>query len=156
MALPDRIVPLCDLLMGAAHADAEYKDREDDEVRALLGELVGGDLPIEVETRIASFDPKTFDVVKTAATFRGDPEEDRKRVLVLVAAINDADEEVDFAEDDYLRALCKALDLTDAALEGLVIDMEVDDMRVELDKVRKGPPPTPKGKSSASIDVDVD
>ncbi len=156
MALPDRIIPLCDLLMGAAHADAEYKDREDDEVRALLGELLGGSLPIEVETRINTFAPKQFDLVKTAATFRGDPEEDRKRVLVLVAAINDADDEVDFAEDEYLRALAKALDLPDAALEGLVIDMEVDEMREELVKVRKGPPPTPKGKSSASIDVDIE
>jgi uncharacterized tellurite resistance protein B-like protein len=156
MALPDRIVPLCDLLMGAAHADAEYKDREDDEVRALLGELCGGDLPVEVETRLNSFDPKQFDLARTAATFRGDPEEDRKRLLVLVAAINDADDEVDFAEDDYLRALAKALDLPDSALEGLVIDMEVDELREDFEKVRKGPPPMPKGKSSASIDVDID
>ena len=154
MALPDRIVPLCDLLLGAAHADDVYKDREDEEVRGLLEDLCGGSLPIEVETRINSFDPKTFDVAKTAAVFRGDPEDDRKRVLFLVAAINDADEEVDFSEDEYLRALAKALDLPASALDGLVIDVEVDDLREDFAKVRKGPPPPPK--KGASVDVDLD
>lgn len=152
MALPDRIIPLCDLLMGAAHADAEYKDREDDEVRALLGELLGGSLPIEVETRINTFAPKQFDLVKTAATFRGDPEEDRKRVLVLVAAINDADDEVDFAEDEYLRKVCAALGLPKTALDGLVVDVEIE----EVQKIVRKPPPPPPAKKAGSVDVDLD
>ena len=32
----DRILPLCELLLGAAYADKELKDQEKDEVRSLL------------------------------------------------------------------------------------------------------------------------
>src|SRR5436305_190982 len=61
MALPDRIEPLCDLLLGAAHADADFKDRERDEVRGLLEDLAGKLTP-ELEARIDKFDPKSFDM----------------------------------------------------------------------------------------------
>lgn len=155
MALPDRIAPLCDLLMGAAYADAEFKDREREEVREMLADLSGSKLTTELEDRIAKFDPKKFDLAKTAAEFKSDPEDDRKRVLFLVAAINDADEEVDFAEDEYLRALAKALDLPASALAGLTIDVEIEDLREDFQKVRKGPPPPPI-KKDASVDVDMD
>ena len=41
----DRILPLCELLLGAAYADKELKDQEKDEVRSLLEGLT-----VEVET----------------------------------------------------------------------------------------------------------
>jgi len=154
MALPDRIDPLCDLLMGAAYADEEFKDREREEVREMLADLSGAKLTPELENRIAKWDPKKFDLAKTASAFKADSEDDRRRLLFLVAAINDADEEVDFAEDEYLRSLAKALDLPNSALEGMIIDVEVEDLREDFQKVRKGPPPPPiKG---ASVDVDMD
>src|SRR5262245_13222267 len=111
MALPDRIVPLCDLLLGAAHADKQFKDREREEVRGMLADLTGGKLTTELEARIDTFDPGDFDLASTAAAFRTDSADDKRRLLFLVAAINDADEELDLAEDEYLRALAKALDL---------------------------------------------
>jgi uncharacterized membrane protein YebE (DUF533 family) len=153
MALPDRLVPLCDLLLGAAYADDVFENREREEVHGMLEDLSGGKLAPELADRIAKFDPKKFDMAKTAAVFKTDPADDRRRVLFLVAAINEADEEIDFAEDEYLRALCKALDLPDEALAGMTIDIEIDEMRQELDKVRKGPPPVP-GKGSVDIDLD--
>lgn len=156
MAPADRIVPICDLLLGAAYADHEFKDREREEVREMLADLTGDKLGPELEQRIAKFDPKAFDLVKTAAAFRGDSEDERRRLLFLVAAINDADDEVDFAEDDYLRALAKALELPASALAGMTIDVEVEELREEFQKVRKGPPPVPGKKSDASVDVDVD
>lgn len=155
MALTDRIVPLCDLLLGAAYADKQFKAREREEVRDMLADLSGAKLTTELENRIAKFDPKTFDLGKTADAFRQDDPDDRRRVLFLVAAINDADEEVDFAEDEYLRALAKALDLPDTALAGLTVDIEVEELREDFEKVRKGPPPPP-GKKLASVDVDLD
>lgn len=155
MSLPDRLVPLCDLLLGAAHADNDFKDHEDEAVRQTLVELTGADLSTELETQIAQFDPAKFDLKATAAVFAGDPADDRRRVLFLVAAINDADEEVDFAEDEYLRALASALDLPASALAGLTVDMEVEDLRQDLAKVRKGPPPPPSKKAEA-VDVDLD
>ena len=158
MALTDRIIPLCDLLLGAAYADADYKDREEAEVRSLLEDLCGGELTVELETRIAAFDPATFDFAAAVAHFAKDPDDDKKRVLVLVAAINDADEEVDFAEDEYLRKLCAALALPAESLGGMTVDIEIDEMRDVFDKVKKGPPPPPLGAKRAkddSFDVDV-
>lgn len=155
MSQGDRIEPICDLLMGAAYADKELKDREREEVREMLADLSGSKLSPELEARIKNFDPKAFDLAKTAAAFKSDTEDERRRLLFLVAAINDADEEVDFAEDEYLRALAKALDLPASALVGMTIDVEVEELREDFQKVRKGPPPPPPSKIP-SVDVDMD
>lgn len=143
MALPDRLPQLCDLLLGAAHADTRFVAREGEEVRELLAELSGAPLTAELEARIAGFDPEQLDLAATAAAFHGDSEDDRRRVLVLVSAIADADDEVDFAEDDYLRALAAALKLPDSALAGLTIDVEIEDLKGDFARVRQGPPPPP-------------
>ena len=150
----DRIVPLTELLLGAAYADKELKDQERDEVRSLLQGLVDGALPSEVEAKITGFDPNKFDLAETARQFKADSEDDRKKLLYLVAAVNEADDEIDFAEDDYLRALGGALGLAAKALEGLTIEIETEDLKETFQKVRKGPPPPPKSK--ASIDIDMD
>lgn len=151
MALTDRIAPLCDLLLGAAYADNQFKDREREEVQGMLEDLTGAKLTAELDKRISTFDPKKFDLGTTANAFRADPEDDRRRVLFLVAAINEADEEIDLAEDEYLRALCKALELPDEALAGLTLDVEIEDLQKDFSKIRKGPPPPP----IKSVDVDV-
>lgn len=83
----------------------------------------------------------------TAAEFRRDPFDDRRRLRFLVAAVHDADNEFDFAEDAYLRALTEALDLPASALDGLTIDVEV--LRDSLTKIRRGPPPPPGKKAGA-------
>ena len=154
MSLTDRIAPLCDLLLGAAYADAQFKDREREEVREMLADLSGAALTPELEARIANFDPKAFDVTATARAFLSDSEDDRRRLLFLVAAVHDADDEVDFAEDDYLRALAKALVLPDRALDGMTVDVEVEALRADFDSVRKTPPPPP-GKKLDAVDVDL-
>ena len=143
MVPTDRIAPLCDLLLGAAHADHQFQDRERDEVRNMLADLCGARLAPELEHRIASFDPARFDLGATAHAFRGDAADDRRRLLYLVAALNDADEEVDFAEDTYLRALCSALELPAEALAGLTIDVEIEELHDSFSRVRRGPPPPP-------------
>jgi uncharacterized tellurite resistance protein B-like protein len=142
MALVDRILPLTDLLLGAAYADKELKDQERDEVRALLEDLAG-ELPVEVELRLTAFDPAKFDLASAAAPFKGDSEDDRKKLLHLVSAVNEADEEIDFSEDDYLRDLGKALGLPASALKGLTIEMDLEE---SFAQVRKGPPPPPPKK----------
>lgn len=143
MALPDRILPLCDLLLGAAHADRHLQARERAKVRELLVELTRSELTPDLEERIVSFSSARFDLAATAAEFRSDPEEDRRRVLHLVSAIHEADGEIDLAEDDYLRALAGALDLPKSALAGLALEIEIEDLREHLAKVRKVPPPPP-------------
>jgi len=69
MALIDRIEPLCDRLLGAAYADDDFKDREQDEVRGLLEDIGGGELSAQLEVKIAAFDAKRFDLVATANHF---------------------------------------------------------------------------------------
>ena len=156
MALSDRIGPLCDLLLGAAHADATFEDREDEAVRSVLAELAGDDLPVELEAQMNQFDPDKFDLEKTAAAFKTDPVADRARVLAFIAKIKDSDDEVDFAEDEYLRKVCAALGLPKTALDGLVVDVEIEELRADFAKVvRKAPPPPPK-KKAGSVDVDLD
>lgn len=153
-SLSDRIGPLCDLLLGAAYADAQFKDGEREEVKGMLSDLTGGKLSAELEKQIAEFDPKKFDLLPSAGAFAGDSDDDRRKILFLVAAVNDADEEVDFSEDEYLRALAGALFLPAEALAGLTVDVEIEELRETFEKVRKGPPPPPK--KNASVDVDMD
>jgi uncharacterized tellurite resistance protein B-like protein len=146
MALADdRILPLCDLLLGAAYADKVLRDPEKAEVRAMIEDLAGT-LPPEVDKRIASFDPNKFDVARAAQPFRSDSQDDRKKLLVLCSAVIEADEEIDFSEDDYLRALAGALDLPNSALIGLTVDVESEELQQSFQAVRKGPPPPPPKK----------
>jgi uncharacterized tellurite resistance protein B-like protein len=151
----DRIVPLCELLLGAAYADNELKDQEKDEVRSLL-EGLAGELPADVEKKINDFDPKKFDLKASAAPFKSDSEDDRKKLLYLVAAVNEADDEIDLSEDDYLRDLANALDLPKAALEGLTIEVETEELKETFKAVRKGPPPPPTPNKAKSVDIDID
>lgn len=151
----DRILPLSELLLGAAYADKELKDQERDEVRSLLQGLAG-DLSAEVDDKIKSFDPDTFDLKASAAIFKDDSEDERKKLLYLVAAVNEADDELDFAEDDYLRALADALGLPASALEGLTVEIETEELKETFQAVvKKGPPPPPPPKAK-SVDVDMD
>jgi len=138
----DRIFPLCELLLGAAYADGELHHQEKTEVRALLAE-VAGEMRIEVEACIASFDPTQFDLKTTASAFRDDPEEDRRRLLLLASTVVDADDQMHFAESDYLRALATALGLPSSALAGLTVDIEIEEIKETFHAVRKGPPPVP-------------
>ncbi|HEY0988192.1 MAG TPA: TerB family tellurite resistance protein [Kofleriaceae bacterium] len=154
MTATDRILPLCDVLLGAAYADAQFVDREREEIREMLADLAGGKLAPEVEKRIETFDPEGFDLAKAVAAFKGDDADDRRRLLFLVAALNDADDELDLAEDDYLRALAAALDLPASALDGLALEVEIEELRQDFARVRKLPPPLPGKKIEFDIDID--
>ncbi len=153
--MQDRIFPLSELLLGAAYADKELKDQEKEEVKQLL-EGLAGELSPDVAAAIASFDPDKFDLKSSASAFKSDSEEDRKKVLYLVAAVNEADDEIDFDEDDYLRAVAEALDLPKSALEGLTVEIEEEELKESFEKVRKGPPPVPTSAKAKDVEVDID
>lgn len=154
MSISDRILPLCELLLGAAYADKELKEQEKDKVRDLLEEL-GGELPTDVELAIVNFDNGKFDMKRSAEAFKSDSEEDKKKVIQLVSAVNDADDELDIAEDEYLRALGEALGLPKSALAGMTVEVETEELKETFQRVRKSPPPPPKAKAK-SVDVDID
>lgn len=140
MTTSDRIFPLCELLLGAAHADREFHPRERTEIRALLVELAG-EQRVEVEACIASFNPETFKPASVTGYFEGDSEEERRKLLRLVSTVIEADDEIDFAENEYLREVASLLRLPESALDGL--DVEIEDVKESFAAVRKGPPPLP-------------
>ena len=117
-------------------------------------EELAGELPTDVELEIVKFDPRAFELAAVAGEFASDSEDDRKKLLYLVSAVIEADEEIDFSEDDYLRALAGALKLPKAALEGLTVDVETEDLKQTFAQVRKGPPPQPTA-AKKSFDVDI-
>jgi uncharacterized membrane protein YebE (DUF533 family) len=151
----DRLLPICDLLMAAAHADGRLDQREAEVVRELLADLIAGDLPAAVDARIAGFDPRGFDLAAAAAAFRGDPLDERKRLLYLVDAVQEADDELDLAESSFLAALARALEVPADAVAGLTLEVEVEELKQALATARRGPPPIP-GRRSDEVDVDLD
>ena len=142
MSISDRIFPLCELLLGAAYADQELHAQEKTEIRALLVELAG-ELRVEVEACIASFEPDKFDLKTTVGIFRDDSEEDRRKLLLLVSTVIEADEEIDLAENEYLHELAEALGLPASALEGLTIDVEIEEIKETVEALRNLPPVKP-------------
>jgi uncharacterized tellurite resistance protein B-like protein len=142
MTTSDRIFPLCELLLGAAYADGQLRSQEKTEIRALLVELAG-ELRIEVEACIASFEPDKFELSSIIGIFRDDSEEERQKLLRLVSTVIEADDEIDLAENTYLRDVATALALPASALAGLAVDIEIEEVKETFNAVRRGPPPVP-------------
>jgi len=142
MPSSDRIFPLCELLLGAAYADQDFQAIEKTEIRALLIELAG-EVRIEVEACIASFEPEKFKPSTVIGIFKDDTEEARRRILLLISTVIETDGQVDLAESDYLREVASLLELPASALEGLVVDVEIEEVKEAFASVRKGPPPVP-------------
>jgi len=138
MVSDDRIFPLCELLLGAAYADQQFDELEKTEIRALLTELAG-ERRVEVEACIAAFEPAKFDLQSVAGFFRNDSEEQRYKLLLLVSTVIETDGEVDFAENEYLRAVAAALGMPSSALAGLVVDIELEEIKETFDEVSRTP-----------------
>jgi hypothetical protein len=75
--------------------------------------------------------------------FRDDSEEERKKLLLLASTVIEADDEIDLSENAYLRDLAVALALPTSALDGLIVDVEIEEVKETFNAVRKGPPPIP-------------
>ncbi len=133
---------LCDILLGAAYADDYFHERERDFVRAHLVALCGGELPRDLATRIDRFDPASFDLAASAAPFARHSNDAKRDLLELVASLHETDEEIDLAEDDYLRALARALG-AEELLGGLTIEHESKPRVESWDRLRALLPPPP-------------
>jgi uncharacterized tellurite resistance protein B-like protein len=142
-SVQDRILVITDLLLGAVYADNRLNGEEEQTVRNLLSDLLGSELPQQVERRIKTFPANTFDLKATAKDFASDPPINKRRLLELVAAVRDADEEIDLAEDQYMVQLAKALEMDPSEYQDLTLDYEVEELRASIDDLRK-PPPVPK------------
>ncbi len=151
----DRIDDIADLLLGAAYADEHLHDREKRQIATLLAKLLDVDvdaLPEGLTRRIEMFEPGEFDLNECASGFREGSDQDKRELLELVAAVHDSDEELDLAEDEFLRAVAEAIDVGEEALTGLALDYEVEELKQSLSHVRAVPPPIP---GSGETDIDV-
>ena len=140
MQSSDRIFPLCELLLGAAYADRDFQSLEKTEIRALLIELAG-EVRIEVEACIASFEPEKFKPSDVIGIFKDDTAEERQKLLFLVSTVIETDGQIDLAESDYLREVAALLELPASALDGLVIDVEIEEIKETFAAVRTSAPP---------------
>jgi uncharacterized tellurite resistance protein B-like protein len=119
-SMKDRITLVADILMAAAHADAQLHGEERNAVRRLLRQVLGGEaLPMDLDFRVDEFNPETFDLGEAAAAFVADPPEVRRRLLELVSAVHAADEEFDLSEDAFVRQLGAALGLPEESYKDL-------------------------------------
>jgi uncharacterized tellurite resistance protein B-like protein len=143
----ERILIVTDLLLGAAHADKRFEGKEADAVQAMLTQIIADPAVLKnVDERMKSFDPAGFDLAETAGRFNADPIVSKRNLLELVSAVTHADEELDLAEDDYLRELAAALGMAEQEYSDLALDYEVEALQEDLDVVINVsvPPPVPE------------
>lgn len=124
------ILAIADLLLGAAYADGVRKGEELQAVRDLLKDVLQKkQLPEAIEKRIAIFAPGDFDLAETARELASSDAAGKRRLLELVAAVRDADDELDVAEDEYLVALARALGMKESEYRDLKLEYEVEELR---------------------------
>lgn len=129
--MKQHIDTITQLLLGAAYADKRLAGAEVTRIRALLTTLIGGgELPESITQRIGSFSPAAFSVPRAAEELAGLSAEEKRKVLELVASVNDADDELDLAESTYLRNVAVALGVPEADFADLTLEiLEEEELR---------------------------
>ena len=120
----ESLMSLGELLLGAAYADGECDGSEMDAIRAILARHNGGDLPEAVIAVLVGFDIDRFDLKRAASRLDTSTSEARRRVLVLVAEVIDADDQLTSDEDGYLRQVAQAIGAEQADTQGLIVDFD--------------------------------
>jgi uncharacterized tellurite resistance protein B-like protein len=128
--LKDHIDTITDLMLGAAYADKRLEGKELDAIGNMLCHLLGvSALPDAQKARIKAFNPAKHDAVAAAKSLGPLDDEERRKVLDLVASVNDSDDELDLDEDAYLRKVAKGLGVPDDELGDLALEiLEEDDL----------------------------
>jgi tellurite resistance protein len=107
-----RLYALADILLGAAYADGSFSEDEQIEVGARLIKAMGGSvLTNDLETRVAIFDPVSFDLADALGRLGVDDMRERAVLLADVAAVIAADGEIEAEERSYLWRLAGMLGL---------------------------------------------
>ncbi|MBV1860856.1 MAG: TerB family tellurite resistance protein [Nannocystaceae bacterium] len=127
-AMKEHIETITDLLLGAAYAD---KRLEGDELRAIttmVCKMLGTDeLPEAQQRQLKAFNPAKFDVSAGSASLASLADDDKKRVLELVASINESDDVIDFDEDAYLRKVATGLGVDESVIAEHTIEILSDE-----------------------------
>lgn len=124
MALKEHIDTITDLLLGAAYADKRLEGKELDAIRSMVQRLMGTDtVPDAQEARIKAFNPAKHNAAAAAASLASLGQEHKRKVIDLIASVTESDDEIDFAEDDYLRRVAEGLGLSEEEIAGLTIEV---------------------------------
>ncbi|MEM9460823.1 MAG: TerB family tellurite resistance protein [Myxococcota bacterium] len=124
MALKEHIDTITDLLLGAAYADKRLEGQELDAIRSMVTKLMGATaVPEAQQARIKAFNPAKHDAAAAAASLASLPQEHKRKIIDLVATVTESDDEIDFAEDAYLRKVAQGLGLSDEEIAGLTIEV---------------------------------
>jgi len=115
------------LLLGAAYADKRLEGAEVRRIEAIVRQVLGGEPPAAVSAQVRAFSPAAFNVHSAAATLIGLDAGDKRKLLELIASVNDADEELDLAEDAYLRHVAIGMGVPEAEIADLTLDVLDDE-----------------------------
>ena len=144
--MTDKNETIADLLMGAAYADNHLDGRELDAVKKLLANVMSLEqLPEEMAARLESFDAKGFDARAAAQSLELTTEEEKRNLVELIAAVTEADEELDLDENDYIEEVAGALDLPRATFTDLTVEvLSVENLQAAGQRLMSVPPPIPE------------
>ena len=136
---------IADLLMGAAYADRKLDGRELEAVKKLMADLMGVDaLPEDIAKRLEEFEPKVFNPVAAAKALEMQDDDEKIKLVELIATVTEADEEIDLDENEYLEQVALALEMPRASYSDLTFEvMSVEDIKSTGAKLLSTPPPIP-------------
>lgn len=125
--MKQHIETITQLLLGAAYADKRLEGAEVTRIEAILRQVLGGEPPAELIAQLRSFNPAAFNVHSITPTLQGLDPADKRKLLELIASVNDADEELDLAEDAYLRHVAIGMGVPESEIADLILDVLDDE-----------------------------
>ena len=126
--MKEHIDTITDLLLGAAYADKRLEGDELSAITKMICKLLSvEDLPEAQNARLSAFNPAKFEVSVASASLSTLPADDKKKLLELVASVNESDDVIDFDEDAYLRKVATGLGVSNDVLEQHTIEILSED-----------------------------
>lgn len=122
--MKDHIETITDLLLGAAYADKRLEGRELDAIRSMLCKLLSAsELPAAQQAQIKAYNPAKHDARQDATSLASLSIDEKRKLIGLVASVTESDDEIDFAEDAYIRKVAEGLGLSEEEIGGLTIEV---------------------------------
>ena len=126
--MKQHVETITNLLLGAAYADKRLEGNEVEAINSILNKILGtSELPEERQAQIKGFNPAKFDVASATAGLQIISTDDKRKILELIATVNDSDDELDLDESEYLEKVALGLGLQESSFSDLTIEVLEDD-----------------------------
>ncbi len=126
--MKQHVETITNLLMGAAYADKRLEGKEVDSIRSILNKILGTrELPAERQAQMIGFNPAKFNLGGSTAGLQSLSSHDKRKILELIATVNDSDDELDMDESEYLRKVALGLGLGERSFSDLTIEILKED-----------------------------